>query len=622
MVERLLFLLITLASVAYFAATTLRRLAAMRTAEADLSTDRPLHRLARTFAEVALQARVIRDRPVAGILHALVMWGFFAFAWVSAEHVYLGLVGLEHAEASTSWYATFAAVWAVAATAGILGLAIRRFILRPHALGAISPSSGVVALLIVVLMATYLAGWTWLEIGSNAWRVNWWLHSLSLLGMFWIIPTSKHLHLVLGPAAVFFRGATISATRPLRDEDDDDFGMLFFADLSRKDILDVNSCVECGRCTDVCPANRSGGDLSPKSVILQMQHGLLAGGNLAEKHVAGTSKEVADGQAWVAEADLYECFTCGACEEACPVGIEHVGKKIIDLRRGLVSEGRTHSDKLSGMFNTMERAPHNAWGIGHDVRRKLIEADELPIYDGSQDWLLWMGCGASYDPHGQATVRAMKRIFEASDVSWGVLRRESCCGETARRAGNEYLYMELSAKVIEALAGSGAKSVVTCDPHCCRMLDVDYRQSEEFRELAVRVVHHTELIAELTPKLNLKPQVEALTYHDPCYLARGRDVTRQPRETLVQLGAELTEMAEHGRKTSCCGAGGAQLFLADDTAGEDSARVNQLRFTQAQATGAATVAVACPYCAIMLDDAAGGALRIADVAELTAERLA
>ena len=151
------------------------------------------------------------------------------------------------------------------------------------------------------------------------------------------------------------------------------FGMLSFADLSQKDILDVNSCVECGRCTDNCPANAIGGSLDPKRIVLQMQRGLLAGGD----RIAGDETLVASGEAWVSEQDLYQCLTCGACEEACPVGIEHVGLKILDLRRGLVSEGRTGSDKLADMFTTMERSPHNAWGVSQQVRRKLV-ANEGP----------------------------------------------------------------------------------------------------------------------------------------------------------------------------------------------------------------------------------------------------
>ncbi len=623
MLTPVILLLATLASVAYFVKIVLTRLAGMSAAkDKNLRFDNVGRRLWTVFAEVMLQTRVIRERPLAGILHALVMWGFFAFAWVSIQHFRHGFAGLEHATPDVSWYGWFAAIWSVAVLVGILGLTYRRFIVRPAALGDhLSVTSGIVAVLIVVLMVTYLGGWGWLEIPSLDWKANWWAHSAALLGMLWVIPRSKHLHLVIGPAAVFFRGDVTSNVRALREDDDDDFGMLAFTDLSQKDILDVNSCVECGRCSDNCPANIIGGTLDPKQVILQMQSGLLAGGSA----IAGTVAEVEAGEAWVSELDLFQCLSCGACEQACPVGIEHVGMKILELRRGLVSEGRTNSDKLTDMFTTMERSPHNAWGVSQEVRQKFVESEELPIFDGSQEWLLWLGCGCSYDPHGQDVARSMKQILNASGVSWGVLKRETCCGEPARRAGNEYLYMELSQKVIEAFESGTVKKIVTSDPHCTRMFDVDYRQEESFTELDIEVIHHTELLDRLMPKLDLTPSLESVTMHDPCYLARGRGVTEQPRNVMQAIGANVIEMEHHGKETFCCGAGGAQLFIADDKEEFPGGRVNHKRFAEVEATGVDTVVVACPYCPIMLKDAANQAnredVKIVDVAELVAARL-
>ena len=621
MITQIALLLLLLAALAYFLRTVYTRLEKMRRAEPPLPRIDLRRRLVSTFLEVMLQTRVIRDRPVAGVLHALVMWGFFAFAWVTIEHIHQGFAGLESAVLDRSWYGTFAAVWAVAVLVGIIGLAYRRFVVHPPQLGEASASSGWVAALIVLLMVTYLLGWRGLEVGSAAWNINWWLHTLSLAGMLFLIPNSKHLHLVLGPVAILFRGETTSSMRPLREEDDDDFGMLHFGDLSAKDILDVNSCVECGRCSDACPANAVGGTLDPKEVILQMQHGLLAGAEV----IAGTASEVERGEAWVREDDLFQCLSCGACEQICPVGIEHVGAKILDLRRGLVSEGRTHNDKVSELFTAMERAPHNPWKVSHDTRARFIEAEQFPIFDGTADWLLWLGCGNSYDPHGQDVARAMAKILNAAGVSWGVLKRETCCGEPARRAGNEYLYMELSEKVIESFASHKVRNLVTCCPHCTRMLDVDYRQNEAFEGLGIRVVHHTELIEELRGRLAIEPSPERVAYHDPCYLARGRGITAQPRATLDACGAELIEPTRHGKDVFCCGAGGAQIFIADDKVELPGGRVNHKRFAELAATGASTLAVACPYCPIMLSDAAQHAgrddVRVADVAELVAERL-
>ena len=618
--QRAVFLAVAIAAVWLFYKTVDRRLFAHFPRPWVLPPGPLGKRLWRTFSEVFLQSRVIRDRPAAGIFHALVFWGFLAFAWVSAKHLALGVLGFDRAEPSAGFYDAFAGVWAIAVLLGIGALTFRRFILRPRALGKLSATSGVVAFLISALMVTYLLEWKVFSPPSTAWIVNWWAHTLAFFALLVVIPQSKHLHLLLSPFAIFFREETTSRVRPLR-EDGEDLGMVHFKDLAWKDVLDVNACVECGRCTQFCPANQIGGSLSPKDIILNMQHGLLRGGDL----VAGTAEEKRAGSVWIDEQDLFQCLSCGACEYVCPVGIEHVGRKILDLRRGLVSEGRVSNEKVVKLFTTMERAPHNPWGIMQDTRKKFVDAKQFPIFDGKQEWLFWLGCGLNFDPHGQEVALAMKQILDAAGVSWGVLARESCCGEPARRAGNEYLYLQLAEELTSSLAEHGVKKIVACCPHCTTMLDKDYRQTKAYADLGIRVVHHSELIEELLPKLSLKPSGESVTYHDPCYLARGRGITEAPRQILEGCGVSITEAGHHGKNTYCCGAGGAQLFITDDRSGESVERVNQKRFAQLAETKASTIAVACPYCPIMLRDAAGAAKRddiaILDLAEIVARRL-
>jgi Fe-S oxidoreductase len=573
-------------------------------------------RLWRVLSEVVLQTRVIRERPLVGLAHAIVLWGFLVFAWVSARHLWLGVRGLEHAGAEHHWYDAFAAVWAAAVLVAIGGLSYRRFVLRPAALGPLSGTSAIVAALIAVLMVTHILAWGVLPAGTAAWKANWWAHTAAFFGMLVVIPKSKHLHLLLGPVAIFFRSDRVSALRPLRNEED--FGMIRFQDLAWKDVLDIHACVECGRCTDVCPAHRSGGTLDPKQIILRMQHGMLAGGDI----VAGT----VDGRpAWVSEKDLFQCLSCGACEYACPVGIEHVGRKILDLRRGLVSEGRVENEKLVELFNVMERAPHNPWGIGRSAREKFIQRENFPLFDGSQEWLFWLGCGLNYDAQGQKVAVAMSRILNAAGVSWGVLAEETCCGEPARRSGNEYLYLQLSETLIEQFRQRKVKQILSCCPHCTTMLDVDYRQIPAYQELGIRVRHHSEMIAELLPKLPLERAPRPVTYHDPCYLARVRGVTEAPRAVLSAAGLELKEMQHSRTSTSCCGAGGGQIFIAEDIKESERQRVNHMRFAEVISTGAPAVAVACPNCRIMLQDAAIHAGRdsmpVEDIAEVIARQL-
>jgi Fe-S oxidoreductase len=618
--QKVVFLALAVGSVWLFCNTLNQRLFAHFPRPWELPPGPFGKRLWRTFSEVVLQSRVMRDRPAAGIFHALVVWGFIAFGWVSIKHLSLGVRGFQHADEAPGFYGVFAAVWAVAVLLGIGALSFRRFVLRPKALGELSATSGVVAILIFVLMVTYLLEWMTFSAPGTAWTINWWIHTLAFFALLVVIPRSKHLHLLLAPFAIFFRSETTSRVRALR-EDGEDLGMVHFKDLAWKDVLDVNACVECGRCTQFCPANQIGGSLSPKEIILDMQRGLLHGGDL----IAGTSTEKHAGSVWIQEQDLFQCLSCGACEYVCPLGIEHVGRKILDLRRGLVSEGRVSNEKVVKLFTTMERAPHNPWGIMQDTRKKFIEGKQFPIFDGKQEWLFWLGCGLNFDPHGQDVALAMKQILDAAGLSWGVLPRESCCGEPARRAGNEYLYLQLAEELTGTLAEHAVKNIVSCCPHCTTMLDKDYRQVSSYAALGIRVVHHSELIEELLPKLPLKRSHQSVTYHDPCYLARGRGITEAPRKILQSCGVSITETRHHGENTYCCGAGGAQLFITDDRRDQSSERVNQKRFAQLAETKASTIAVACPYCPIMLRDAAGHAKRddiaILDLAEIVVSRL-
>jgi Fe-S oxidoreductase len=618
--SRAIFVELSIASVWLFLKTLNRRIFSVFPKHGDLPHDNIPKRLWRVFVEVVLQYRVVRDRPIVGILHAAVVWGFLAFAWVSAQHLLLGIRGLSKAPGTRSWYGTFVAVWALALLVAMIGLSFRRFVLRPQPLGKLSATSGIVAFLISALMATYLLGWRVFPVGSMSWKVNWWLHTIAFFSLLDVITISKHLHLLLAPITIFLRSETTSTMRALREEGDD-LGIIHFKEFGRKDVLDLNACVECGRCTQFCPANLVGGSLSPKEIILDAQKGLLCGGDV----VAGTATEKAHGQVFVSEEDLFQCLACGACEYACPVGIEHVGRKILDLRRGLVSEGRVTNGKVIQLFTTMERAPHNPWGMAHDTRQNLIQSKQFPIFDGHQEWLFWLGCGLSFDQHGQAVALAMKQILDAAGVSWGVLPRETCCGEPARRAGNEYLFLQLSEKLIETFANAQVKNIISCCPHCTTMLDKDYRQIPPYAKLDIKVAHHSELIAELLPQLPIEPSVLAATYHDPCYLARGRSITAAPRKILRSCGVSLTETAHHGQNTRCCGAGGAQLFIADDQRDQNKQRVNELRFAELAETRTSAVVVACPYCPIMLRDAANHAQRddveILDLAEIVAKSL-
>ena len=293
---------------------------------------------------------------------------------------------------------------------GYHGLAVRRFIAKPVWLGKISVESGVIALLIFLLMVTYLAGF-WFNEGSLAGRIAWWAHTLTLLSFLPLIPHTKHLHLVLSPLTIFAGRDGFSKIPPLAD--DEDFGLDTGKDVTKLIALQAYTCVECGRCTELCPAYNTGKVLNPKEIILGMRGylnelGAQSDQPLLEKYIS-------------AEA-AFQCTTCGGCEYSCPVGIQRL-PVIIGLRRGAVNTGKWEDDYGTKLFLTLERNG-NSLGFPSSERQKFIEKHELPVYDGTQEYCLWLGCMGAYDPHGREIILAFARVMRHMGITFGVLRKE------------------------------------------------------------------------------------------------------------------------------------------------------------------------------------------------------
>jgi Fe-S oxidoreductase len=541
-------------------------------------------RIRRFLWEVAAQGRVIRERPLPGIAHAFVFWGFVAFAPVTLNHLAgaFGLRFLDPASRAASWYLGFVAVWAAGVAVAIAGLSVRRFVVRPRWLGAVSPESGVIALLIFVLMATYLAG-RWIGDGSAAGgRVCWWLHTAALLAFLPLIPHTKHLHLALGPIAVLLRRDGFSRIPPLSG--DEDFGLDTGRDVTRIDALQAYSCVECGRCTEHCPANRTGKALNPKEIVLGLRGYLNEFGPAAQSPLLGKR---------ISAASAFQCTTCGACEFQCPVGIQHL-PLIVGLRRGAVNTGKWDDVRGARLFLNLERHG-NALGFAAGDRQKFIETGGLPLYDGSQEYCLWLGCMGAYDPQGREIVLALARVLRHAGVTFGVLRKERCTGDPARRLGNDLAVSLLAEANIETLHAANVGRMVSICPHCVRTIGTDWREFGATFEIE----HHSELLARLGTRLPAAPGVREITvFHDPCYLGRYRNVYDRPRRVLKRY-AELVEPTRTRGRSFCCGAGGGQMFLGE----EEGVRVNVERARELAATGAHTIATACPFCRTVLRDA-------------------
>ncbi len=557
------------------------------------------------ISEVLCQSKVIRQRPLPGLAHAFVFWGFCAFALVTLNHCAVGLgIGFLSPEGFFGrFYFWFAAVFALACAIGILGLFMRRFLVRPRWLGAkLSWESGFIAFLIFFLMVTYLAAF-FVPAGSTAITVLWWLHTLTLLVFLPIIPHTKHLHLVLSPATVFLSRGSFSRIPPLAG--DEDFGLVAGTDLTRLVSLQAYSCVECGRCTEHCPAANTGKTLNPKEIILGLRGYLNEFGPASSEPLLGKHNP---------PIAPFQCTTCGSCEFQCPVGIEHL-PILIGLRRGAVNTGAWEDEHGAKLFLSLERGS-NALGMQASERDKFIQKQQFPIFDGTQEYCLWLGCMGGYDPKGREIVADFARVMRYLGTSFGVLRKEKCTGDPVRRLGNDLLFQQLAEANLEALAQNKVKKIVTICPHCVRTIQEDWKEYGTPPELE----HHSEFMARHLSRLPRPPQQESIVYHDPCYLGRYRNVYAEPRSVVAHSG-QLVEAERHAERSFCCGAGGGLAFLGEET-GE---RVSHVRAQELVATGAKTIGTACPFCNSMFRDALASASdaapQLLDIAQLTARAL-
>ena len=571
----------------------------------DFDVQPVLRRIGQFLWEVMAQGKVIQQRPLPGLAHAFVFWGFCVFALITLNHFAIGfgvrVFSAEHGFGR--FYYWFVAVWAVAVAVSIAGLFVRRFFVRPRWLGPVSPESGFIAFLIFALMATYLGG-LWAGENTPAERVYWWLHTLALLTFLPLIPHTKHLHLALSPVTVFLRRAGFSRIPPL--EGDEDFGLDTGKDVTRIDALQAYSCVECGRCSEHCPAFNTGKMLNPKEIVLGLRAYLNEFGAASEKPLLG---------AHLSEEAAFQCTTCGGCEFQCPVGIQHL-PMIIGLRRGAVNTGKWEDEQGTKLFLNLERTG-NSLGFASSERQKFIEKNALPFYDGTQEYCLWLGCMGAYDPQGREIVLALARVLRHAGVSFGVLRKEKCTGDPARRLGNDLAFSQVAEANIETLRSAKVGKMVSICPHCVRTIGTDWR---EFGA-TFQIEHHSELMARLQDKLPAPAQENgSVVFHDPCYLGRYRDVYDEPRQ-VIEKYADVAEVPRSRERSFCCGAGGGQMFLGE----EKGKRVNVTRVEELVGAGASTIGTACPFCQTMFRDALGTVTqtppKLLDIAQIAAAAL-
>jgi len=551
-------------------------------------------------AEIVLGQKKLLQRLVPGLMHAFIFWGFL----VLLPTIVVAAIDVAGGHVTPwAWYRLLTDVFCGLVLAGVVTAVVIRKIVRPARFaGSHLGEADLILALIALVVITLLL---WHHVGGIGFA---WAH-LVLIGVFLAyVPHSKHLHIATAAVNVWMaRTRARGRLEPLRFDVPDDelrFGVATIADLTRKEIVDAFSCTECGRCQDSCPAYATGKILSPKLVIMGVRDQLFA--RSAEPIVGGG----------VPEEMIWDCVTCGACVEACPVSIEHIDT-IVDLRRSRLMVDAAFPAEAEPMLRDVERAS-NPWGKPQTERASWADGLGVRVLepdDPAPEYLYWVGCAASFDERAKASAVATAKLLQKAGVDFAILGpRESCTGDPARRMGNEYVFQAQAEQNVATLNEQGVTKIVASCPHCFNTLANEYGDFGGRYE----VMHHSELLAQLVDEGRLRPAAGSgsVTYHDSCYLARHNDVRVQPRKLLKVVGRPV-EMERSGKQTFCCGAGGAHMWME-----ERGTQINVERAKEAAATGAETLAVACPFCTVMLDDGVrevGAEMRVADVATLLVE---
>ena len=660
-IENILFVIIFTGAIAFFLKNVFRLVATICLGRPENRFDNLWSRFGAMLAYGFGQLRVIKEKF--GYNHLLLFWGFMVLVLVNFEFLVAGI--FPKFSLDFLWFPLYnllmlaADIMSLVVLGCVVVAVIRRTFFRPAHIDPTADAYFILSLVAGLMIAFFGLGAceaslgeletaSWMPItsmlssfvadGAHSWaRIWWWLHALILLFFMNYLPYSKHLHVLTAIPNCFFRSKGLVSTVPrIPFKRGEDFGISKVVQFRWSDLLDFMACTECGRCQSVCPASNTDKVLNPKEMVHQGKVNLFTNSksifanrpaDMIAKAPMGftmTQKLINGNDESISKEAIWDCTTCGACMQVCPVFIEHA-PKIIQMRQHLVMEKTDFPEELILLFENSEQRS-NPWGIAPTDRIKWAVEREVPVLSDEvkADYLFYVGCAGAFDSRARKITVAMTEILNASGLSWGVLGTdELCCGDSLRRLGNEYVFEEMAKKNIDVINKHGIKKIITICPHCYTTLKNDYQQFG----VDFDVVHHTDLINDLIKQGKISPKSTLngkTVFHDSCYLGRYNDIYDQPREVLKSCagGNAPVEMERFGENSFCCGAGGGRMWMEEF--GEK--KIYLERAKEAIRLHPETIAVSCPYCMTMFEDGikdakASGTVVIKDIAEIVAESI-
>ena len=649
-------LVVALALFAYFLAVRIRYLMLGRP---ESRLDHPGKRTWNFVVMVLGQKKLFKERV--GPIHFFIFWGFIVIGLGALQIIGEGLQeGFSlPLLGDNPYFYLLVDIFTVLVLVAVIVAAYIRYVVRPKRLDPNLEAGVILSLIFVIVLSALLysslsyameptqshslafmtravagmvntSGWSesTMQLGMD---IFWWLHIVLLLAFLVYIPMSKHLHLIMCPVNEFLadlrpRGGQIYPL-DLENEEVEEFGVSRVEGFTRKQLLDLYACAECGRCQDHCPAYQSGKELSPKLLMTKLKDHLLERGEAltrgAKANAEDTPAQSMIGDV-ISEDEIWACTTCYSCQEQCPVQNEHVNK-IIDMRRNLVLDLGEFPQEAQLACRNVEKN-FNPWGVGAHTRGDWAKDSGIALADegGPGEYLFWVGCAGAFDDRYVKVSQAMAKIMERAGVSFSILgTKEKCCGDPMRRIGNEYLFQTLAQENVETLNSLGVTKIVTLCPHCLNTLRNEYPAFGGHYE----VFHHTELLADLLAQGRLTPtddrKPSRVVYHDSCYLGRYQEEYEAPRQVLRALpGVTVLEARRNKAKSFCCGAGGGRMWMEEQA----DQRVNEVRVGQLLEREPEIIGVNCPYCLTMMEDGLGSVgrsdtVRAMDLAEILAARL-